>query len=109
MKKEVSTFISLLKNKGIAISLLAVLLYKYADFGDAPFAELIYAVILISTTIVTAPVIRLLVFPESADMAERGSVEDLLGQPDFSPALFHYWFSTAVSYIVTLVCISSLL
>ena len=89
--------------------LLGILIFKYTGVADAPFAELVYAVILITTTIVTAPMIRLLVFPESAHMAEDGGVGELLSSPDLTPALIHYWITTVISYTITLVCISSLL
>ena len=109
MKKELLTFISMIKNKGIAISALMILIYKYTSIAESPFAELVYAVILITASITTAPVVRLLVFPESAHMAERGEVAELLGHADITPALIHYWLTTVISYTITLVCISSLL
>lgn len=89
--------------------ILGILIFKYTGVADAPFAELVYAVILITTTIVTAPIIRLLVFPESAHMAEQGGVDELLAAPDMSPALLHYWITTVISYTITLVCVSSLI
>jgi len=99
----------MLWNKGIAIALLLILIFKYTGLADAPFAELIYAIILIGTTIVTAPIIRLLVFPAAAEIAEGGKLKALLTISKVEPALMHYWICTTISYTVTLLCVSSLL
>ena len=107
--KKLKTIGLLLWNKGVAIALLAILIFKYTGLADAPFAELLYAVILIGSVIVTAPVIRLLVFSEAAEMAESGKVSAYLSLTKVSPALMHYWFATLISYAVTLLCVSSLL
>ena len=106
---KISTTARLLWNKGVAIALLILGIYQYTGLSDAPFAELIYAVILIGTTIVAAPVIRLLVFPVAGTMAETGELKRLIAVSTVSPALIHYWIATVISYTVTLVCVSSLL
>lgn len=107
--KTLKTVGQLLVSKGAAIALLAILIFKYTGLADAPFAELLYAVILVGTVIVVAPVIRLLVFAEAAEMAESGEVRALLKLPRITSALVHYWIATVISYAVTLLCVSSLL
>ncbi len=107
--KNVKTALSLLWSKGAVISLLLLLIFKYTGLGDAPFAELIYAGILVLTVAVLSPIIRLLVFAEAAELAESGGVRKLLRKRSISPELIHYWIATAISYIVTLLCVSSLL
>jgi hypothetical protein len=109
LSSKAATTARLLWNKGVAIALLILALFKYSGLSDAPFAELMYAVILVGTTIVTAPIIRFLVFPVAADMAEKGEVKRLIAINTISPALIHYWICTVISYSVTLVCVSSLL
>ena len=106
---KIKTILKLLWNKGAAIALLLILIFKYSGLADAPFAELFYAVILIGTTIVTAPIIRLLVFPAAANIAESGELKKLIAINTVSPALIHYWICTVISYTVTLLCVSSLL
>lgn len=107
--KKLPTILKMLWNKGAAIALLLILIFKYSGLADAPFAELIYAVILIGTVIVTAPIIRLLVFPAAAEIAESGKLKSLILVNTFSPALLHYHIATVISYTVTLVCVSSLI
>ena len=106
---KTKTTLKLLWNKGIAIALLLILIFKYTGLADAPFAELIYACILVSMTTCVAPVIRLLVFPQAAEIAESGKLKALLTISKVEPALMHYWICTAISYTVTLLCVSSLL
>ncbi len=107
--RHVKTSLSFLWSKGAVITLLLLLLFKYTGLGDAPFAELIYAGILVLTVAVLAPIIRLLVFAEAANLAESGGVKALLRKRTISPELIHYWIATAISYTVTLLCVSSLL
>ena len=91
------------------MALLLVLIFQYSGLSEAPFAELIYAIILIGTTIVTAPIIRFLVFPAAAQIAEGGELRRLIAVAQVGPALIHYWICTVISYSVTLLCVSSLL
>ena len=109
MKNKLTTTLRLIWNKGIAVALLLILIFKYSGMADAPFAELFYAVILIGTVIVTAPIIRFLVFPVAGTLAETGEVKRLIAVNSISPALIHYWICTVISYTVTLLCVSSLL
>jgi len=106
---KIKTALTLLWSKGAVITLLLLLVFKYTGLGETPFAELIYAGILVLTVAVLSPVIRLLVFTEAAELAESGGVRKLLKKKDVCPELIHYWIATAISYIVTLLCVSSLL
>lgn len=99
----------MLWNKGGAIAILAILIFKYTGLSDAAFSELLYGMILVATTIVSAPVVRFLVFPSAAKLAEDGGLAKQLAVNTFSPALVHYWVATFLSYSVTLVCVSSLI
>lgn len=111
MKQTLKTAGKLLLNKGVAILALAALVARYLSMSTAlaPLAELLYAAILIASVIVVAPIVRLLVFPAAAALAEGNGIkaEILFRSP--SSALYHYWISTTISYTVTLVCVSSLL
>jgi len=106
---KTKTTLKLLWNKGIAIALLLILIFKYTGLADAPFAELIYACILVSMTTCVAPVIRLLVFPTAAEIAESGKLKALLTISKVEPALLHYWICTVLSYAVTALAVTSLL
>lgn len=104
-----ATALRMLYNKGAAAALFLILIFQWSGLADAPFAELLYAVILVGTVIVTAPVIRLLVFPSAASIAEKGELPALLKYSKVEPALMHYWIATVISYAVTLICVSSLI
>ena len=106
---KLKTTLLMLWNKGVAIALLLILVFQWTGLSDAPFAELLYGLVLIGTTIVTAPIIRVLVFPTAAQIAESGELKRLIAVSKLSPALIHYWIATFLSYAVTLVCISSLI
>lgn len=107
--KNIKTAMRLLWSKGVAIALLALFVMKYTGLSDAPFAELIYAVVLVLAVVVMAPVVRLLVFAEAADLAESGAIRKAILLGNVTPVLLHYWFATVISYAVSLLCVSSLL
>ena len=109
MKNKLILTLRMLWNKGVAIALFCLLIFKYSGLSDAPFSELIYTVVMTGTVIVTAPVIRLLVFPAAASLAENGELKRLIAVNTISPALIHYWICTFLSYTVTLVCVSRVL
>lgn len=106
----------LLRNKLVAIILLVLAMLVYSCIPDVtfdpvtgeksggmPFAELLFAVILILGSVVVPPVLRLLFFPEVAIYAEGcGLKYDLLGSSYVTNSLRHYWFATTVSFLVTL-------
>ena len=106
---------SFIKNKAIAIILLAFSAYVYLGLPTdsatpIPFVEVFYAGILLGTIIVVAPFIRLIVFPEAASYAESGELrKDLTIRSTVSPALLHYWFATAICYAATILCVTALL
>lgn len=108
-----ATAVKLLLNKGFAILALAFLVYRWfaTTNGDTPFAEFFYAGILILGVTIVAPVVRLLVFPEAAEYAESGYLRTDIGMsapvpgrlrlaPKFTPALVHYWYATAICYLL---------
>lgn len=111
-----------LKNKLAAFIVLAALMAIYAAIppvtfdpatgarsGGMPFAELLFTAILVTGTIAIAPIIRLLVFPEAARFAEdKMGLEPALNRGVFSPWLLHYWFATAICYLVTAAAIASI-
>ncbi len=102
----------LLWSKGAAILILVLLMVKYMRMGSedpSPFLELFYAAILIASIAVVAPIVRLVVFVEAAEIAESGAVRDLITGTKFTPQLVHYWFATLISCIIVLLCVSSLL
>ena len=73
-EKAIATLL-LLWNKGVAACLLAILAWKYTGLSSddpTPFAEVLYALILAGTVIVVSPIVRLLVFPNAAEAAEKG-------------------------------------
>tara|TARA_R110002020_G_C16308067_1_gene773591 strand:+ start:669 stop:1010 length:342 start_codon:yes stop_codon:yes gene_type:complete len=111
MKENLKSLGKLLWNKGVALVALGLVITRYLSLGEStPFAELLYALVLVSSIIVVAPVVRLLVFPSAARYAEQGLLKADLEQPlDTTPALKHYWFCTGVSYAVVVLCFKSLL
>jgi hypothetical protein len=102
----------LIKNKAVAIALSLVLggIYSRLSAAGQPvaFAELLYTAILVSAVTVLAPLSRLLVFPEVARYAESGQLGMDLKCRDFTPALIHYWFATALCYGLCIACLASL-
>jgi Na+/proline symporter len=103
------TFINYMKNKIVSMIVLAVAIVLYRMLPDSlPFAELLYTGINVLSIIIAAPFIRLLVFQEVAEYAESGQLDEDLGRPQFTPALIHYWFATAISYGACIACIATI-
>lgn len=101
---------NLLKNKAVALLVLFVLGRAYAHLpSEAPFAEILYAVVLISSVAIFAPILRLLVFPEVSHYAEGKDFKADLAAQQFTPAMIHYWIATLICFGVSLLCVSSLL
>ena len=103
---------NLLKNKLIALIMLFILTSVYRGLPadqPIPFAELLYAVILVSSVTILAPVMRLLVFPEVAHYAEGSGLTGDLQGVTFTPGLVHYWIATVICYLTSLMCVSALL
>lgn len=102
----------LFKNKFFAIVTLFALASIYRCLPQdqpVPFAELLYAIVLVLSVTNIAPIMRLLVFPEVARYAEGEGLTRALGGLYFSPALIHYWIATIICYSTSLLCVSSLL
>ena len=112
MKSTIIATWHLLRNKAVAILLslvLAVVYWMLSETGKPIiFAELLYTAILVSAVTVLAPLARLLVFPEVARYAESGQLGMDLKCRDFTPALIHYWFATALCYGLCIACLASL-
>ena len=109
---SIKSTLALLHNKLPTFIVLGLLTWLYKGLPEdqpLPFAELLYAVILVASVTSIAPVIRLLVFNEAAVFAESGGLDKALADKSFTPALIHYWFATATCYLTALLCVSSLL
>lgn len=101
-----------LRNKLVALVVLFILASIYRSIPadqPMPFAELLYAVILVSAVTIIGPIMRLLVFPEASRYAEGDGLTRALGSLYYSPALVHYWIATIICYATSLLCVSSLL
>lgn len=105
----------LLKNKAFAIIALAISVFFYAlipqgpDAETVPFAEVLYAAILVQSILVAAPIARLLVFPEVAEYAESPKLRsDLSWSQNVTPALIHYWYATGLCYLICIVCVGTI-
>jgi hypothetical protein len=124
-KAAIGAAVSYVRNKAVAIGALVACLVSFhllPNDRDIPFVELLYAVTVIMWLAVMAPLTRLLVFPEAAAYAESGGLSaDLSAEPSTDAVLFspetgttpvrrsasnrlrHYWFATAISYLVTFI------
>jgi hypothetical protein len=105
------SFLLLLKNKLLSIGVLLVLGTVYRSLPQdqpIPFAEVLYAIILVSTIMVIAPIMRMLVFNEAAVYAESGALDKDLASSRESLSYKHYRFATAVCYLSAIVCVSAL-
>lgn len=117
IKKEAQTIFEaakslllLLWNKGVAIAALFVFGLSFLRSNGGPLIEVTYTLAVLSLILVSAPVVRLIMFRESATYAESGDVdEDLKTMKYPTPRLIHYWFATAISYLVTILCATPLL
>ena len=104
--------LNLLKNKLVALIVLFTLATIYRNLPEnqpIPFAELIYAVILVSSVTILGPVMRLLVFNEAAVYAESGQLDKDLAAGVRTLSYEHYRLATVISYATALLCVSSLL
>lgn len=105
------SFFLLIKNKLLSIGVLFVLATIYKNLPadqSIPFAEVLYAIILVSTIMVVAPIMRMLVFNEAAVYAESGALDKDLAEDRQGAAYNHYRFATAVCYLCSIICVSAL-
>lgn len=72
------------------------------------FLEIYYAALSVGVAVLLAFVIRLGVFPETAEYAETGELREDLRGVFMSPRLIHYWFATAICFAAVLFCLSNL-
>lgn len=111
MTDKLKTLGLYLWNKGVAIVLLALVISKYLALTEVtPFAEVIYAFVLVVAVAVGSPLVRLVMFPTAARFAESGGLaSELESATDVSPRVKNYWVATIISYSITALCVSSLL
>jgi len=109
--KTLAAVAHFLLNKMFAILLLIAGTHLYNKIPDGPgtptqpFAEVIYALILLGYILIAGPFARLLIFPEAAEYAESGQMRKDLYLERPTQALAHYRFATAVCYIAAIVCV----
>ncbi len=72
------------------------------------FMEVYYAILSIGVAVLLAFIIRLGVFPETAEYAETGKLREDLESPGYPSRLVHYWFATALCFAAVLFCLSNL-
>lgn len=104
------TFLVILWNKGLILLTFFLLLRYWRSIPpteEVPFAELIYAAIIITGILATVPIIRFLMFPETSEYAERGWLKNDTNEGAFqsTAALRHYWFTTGICFLVVIVSI----
>jgi hypothetical protein len=112
MKQTILAFLNLLKNKAISIGILLASMYLYKNLPEnqpLPFAELLYAVILVLSVSVLSPIMRLLVFPEVSRYAESGAMEKELDAGFKTQWLSHYRIATIICYATSVLTVGSLL
>ena len=112
MNKTVVAAAQFLWNKAPAIIILILLMILWNSLKEAsyPFIEFLYAAIVGVATIVFAPLIRLVVFPEAAEYGESGALRtDLEDLPSAPLRYLHYRMATVISYSVAAISIAFLL
>lgn len=108
-----STVVSFTANKLPAIALLAYAGDKYTKLptdssNPIPFVEAYYASLTVGALVLIALLLRILIFPEVADYAEKGKLKDELATGKFTPSLVHYWFATALCFIAAILCFATI-
>lgn len=109
MKNTLKAIAYYLKNKTASLIVLAVSIALYLVIPSGwSFVELAYTAVTVLSVVTLAPMLRLLVFAEAAFYAESGRLDADLATGQFTPALCHYWFATAVCYLAPLACIAGI-
>lgn len=110
-----TTVAAFLRNKGILLLVFLGAFYGYhklpepgPDQAPLPFTEIAYTGLTLLALVVSATVLRMLVFGESAKYAETGGLDDDLEAKQFTPALVHYWISTIICYAIAAMCMASI-
>lgn len=100
-RNQFAAVIATFRNKLPVILVLMLLLGVY-DFlpSGLPFLEVFYTLITVFGCVVTAPILRVLVFNEAAQYAENGLLDRELQFMKFTPAMVHYWFATGICYAI---------
>lgn len=95
-------------SKWVSVLLFALMVTHYRSLPEMPFIELYYTTISVFGVALLGPLLRLVLFTEVAQYAERGGlIKDLTG---YSPtvSLKHYWFATAICYLLPVLCFATL-
>lgn len=109
IRSQLGAFFATLKNKAAAILLLVVAIWIYSKVPDGtPFLEVFYTLITVFACVVTAPLIRTLVFNEASQYAESGGLDKELQYLKFTPAMVHYWIATLICYAIVILGFSSI-
>lgn len=106
------TVVRFLINKAALIALLIVSMHAFHSLPEGvpvPYSEVLYCTVLILAEVLTASVVRILVFPEAAYYAECGKLRRDVSNPGVEPAIKHYWFATAICHAVTLFTLANLI
>ena len=81
--------------------------YYISLLDTTPFIELYYVAITIFAVALFGPLLRLLLFSEASLYAECGGLVKDLKLKTVTPALKHYWFATAISFIIPILCFAT--
>jgi hypothetical protein len=95
--------------KWVSILLFALMVAHYKSLPEMPFIELYYTTISVFGVALLGPLLRLILFAEAALYAENGGLtSDLKNRSSVSVRLKHYWFATAISYLMPLICFATI-
>lgn len=109
MNDSINTLLSYLKNKYVSLIVFALLVAGYNKLPDGmPFIEVVYTAITAYGVVLLGPIIRLKIFGEAAKYAETGVLDAQLSGKTVTPAMKHYWFATAISYLIPLACMCTI-
>ncbi len=109
MNVPTHTLLKYLKNKSVSLLVFALLVTGYIHLPDStPFVEVIYTAITAYGVVLLGPIIRMQIFMEAANYAETGGLDADLNSNAITAKTKHYWFATAISYLVPLACMCTI-
>ena len=91
-------------NKWVSVLALWLMMRHYKSLPEQPFIELYYTAITIFSVALLGPLLRLILFGEAALYAESGGLKRDLDSNTKTINTQHYWFATAVSYLIAMLC-----
>lgn len=107
-KNILKAIIALLVSKLPAIVALAGMMILMLHLPEScPFAELLYVVVTILSSVVLAPLLRLLMFFEVEHHIANGEVGRALQNNTATPLLIHYWIATVICYAAVIVAFAT--